>query len=78
MAEAYLNFLYTPAAQEIVAKNYYRPRNAGGRRRSTPAQLPEARRWSPSTRPSAAGPRRRPTHFADGGMFDQIYKPRDR
>src|SRR5690606_17497825 len=27
-AQAYLRFLYTPQAQEIVAKNYYRPRDA--------------------------------------------------
>ena len=28
VAEAYLKFLYTPEAQEIIAENYYRPRNA--------------------------------------------------
>src|SRR3546814_14353441 len=28
VAEAYLKFLYTPEAQELIAKNYYRPRNA--------------------------------------------------
>ena len=27
VAEAYLKFLYTPEAQEIIAQNYYRPRN---------------------------------------------------
>src|SRR5438270_11172189 len=27
-AEAYLKYLYTPGAQEIIAKNYFRPRNA--------------------------------------------------
>jgi sulfate transport system substrate-binding protein len=28
VAQAYLEFLYTPAGQEIAARNYYRPRNA--------------------------------------------------
>jgi sulfate/thiosulfate transport system substrate-binding protein len=28
VAKAYLDFLYTPQGQEILAKNYYRPRNA--------------------------------------------------
>jgi sulfate/thiosulfate transport system substrate-binding protein len=28
LAKAYLDFLYTPQGQEILAKNYYRPRNA--------------------------------------------------
>jgi sulfate transport system substrate-binding protein len=27
-ADAYLKFLYTPEAQEIIARNFYRPRNA--------------------------------------------------
>ena len=27
VAEAYLKFLYTPAGQEIIAQNYYRPRD---------------------------------------------------
>ncbi|HEY9248977.1 MAG TPA: sulfate ABC transporter substrate-binding protein [Rariglobus sp.] len=29
LAKAYLDFLYTPAAQEIIARNYYRPRDPG-------------------------------------------------
>ncbi len=28
VARAYLDFLYTPAGQEIIARNHYRPRNA--------------------------------------------------
>ena len=34
-AEAYLEFLYSKEGQEIAAKNYYRPRDAGSGRRST-------------------------------------------
>ena len=74
VAEAYLEFLYSPEGQEIVAKHYYRPRRAGASRPSTP-RASRRSSCSPSTRSSAAGRRRRATHFADGGMFDQIYKP---
>jgi sulfate transport system substrate-binding protein len=73
VAEAFLNFLYTPAAQEIEAKDFYRPRNADilvKYRNQFPA-IPLATvdgdfgGWA----------RAQATHFADGGMFDQIYKP---
>ena len=55
-AEAYLKFLYTPQAQEIIARNYFRP--------ATPRWRPSTRpgsatcRCSPSTGTSVAGPRR--------------------
>ncbi|TWA76005.1 sulfate transport system substrate-binding protein [Azospirillum brasilense] len=71
-AEAYLNFLYTPEAQEIAAKNFYRPR------------LPEvAARYAdrfPNVKlvtidGSFGGWRTaQEKHFADGGVFDQIYQ----
>ena len=32
VAEAYLQFLYSPEGQEIAAKHHYRPRDAAGRR----------------------------------------------
>jgi hypothetical protein len=28
IAEGYLNFLYSPLAQDLIGKNHYRPRNA--------------------------------------------------
>ena len=72
-AEAYLNFLYTPEAQEIVARNAYRPRDAGVQAKYKDAfpQIPlftiddELGGWTKAQE----------THFADGGIFDQIYKP---
>jgi sulfate transport system substrate-binding protein len=72
-AEAYLNFLYTPEAQEIVAKNAYRPRDAAVEAKYKDAfpQIPlftiddEFGGWTKAQE----------THFADGGTFDQIYKP---
>jgi sulfate/thiosulfate-binding protein len=71
-AEAYLRFLWTPAAQEIEAENYYRPRD--------PAIL--AKHPFPAvktfTLASLFGNWRdvQKQHFADGGIFDQLYQPK--
>ena len=72
LAEAYLKFLYTPLAQEIEAKHYYRPRDA--RSRPSTSQFPEDPaghgRWGFRRLEKAQA-----THFGDGGVFDQIYQP---
>ena len=59
VAEAYLEYLYSPAGQEIAAKHYYRPRARAGRPAKYVEQLPASSSCSPSTRCSAAGRRRR-------------------
>ncbi len=73
LAEEYLKFLYTPAGQEIAAKNYYRPR------------LKEVADKHPGTftkvelftidQQFGGWSKAQPLHFGDGGVFDQIYKP---
>ncbi len=72
VAEAYLNFLYTPAAQTIIAKNHYRPRLESAASAAVPAfaniKLFTIEEFGGWTKAQA-------THFADGGVFDQIYKP---
>jgi sulfate/thiosulfate-binding protein len=73
IAEAYLQFLYTPEAQEIVARHHYRPRDpevaathAGRFADVKLFTIDEAfGGWQQAQR----------THFADGGTFDQIYRP---
>jgi sulfate/thiosulfate transport system substrate-binding protein len=72
-AEAFLKFLYTPQAQEIEAKDFYRPRN--------PEILAKYKSQFPSI-PLATidgdfggWAKAQATHFADGGVFDQIYQP---
>lgn len=76
IAEAYLDFLYTKQAQEIEAKNFYRPRDveilAAHSRDFPKIQL--------YTVDYAFGgwQKAQTTHFADGGVFDQIYKPQAR
>ena len=73
VAEAYLEFLYTPDAQEIAAKNYYRPTDAAVAKKYEKqfAKVTLFRLkdyfgdWQKAQK----------THFADGGTFDAIYKP---
>ena len=76
VAEAYLNFLYTPEAQEIIARNHYRPRDAKvlAKYQSTFAAV------KLFTIDEAFGgwQNAQKLHFADGGTFDQIYKPGSR
>lgn len=73
LAQAYLEYLYTEEAQEIAAKNYYRPRDAKVMERYAD-QFPALNLftleeyfgdWQQAHR----------IHFADGGLFDQIYQP---
>ncbi|NTV01961.1 MAG: sulfate ABC transporter substrate-binding protein [Chlorobiaceae bacterium] len=73
LAEAYLNFLYTPQAQEIIAKNSYRPRSAAAAKKYA-SQFPNIKLF---TVKDLFGTWRQAqkTHFSDGGTFDQIYTP---
>ncbi|HKC15722.1 MAG TPA: sulfate ABC transporter substrate-binding protein [Steroidobacteraceae bacterium] len=71
VAEAYLQYLYTPAAQEIIAQNYYRPRNPAiaakyASRFGAIAHLATIRDFGGWARAETE-------HFADGGSFDRIY-----
>jgi sulfate transport system substrate-binding protein len=72
VAEAYLKFLYTDAAQEIIAKDYYRPRNKEVAKLHA-AQFPDIKLF---TIEDVAGDwqKAQQTHFDDGGVFDQIYR----
>ena len=72
VAEAYLNYLYTPEGQEIAAKNYYRPTDAKVAAKYA-KQFPKL---NLITIDAVFGgwPRAQKEHFADGGTFDQIYK----
>jgi ABC-type sulfate transport system substrate-binding protein len=72
VAQAYLEFLYTPAAQDIAARTYYRPRDQAVAARYAeryPAlnmvTIQDFGGWETA----------QATYFADGGMFDRIYTP---
>jgi sulfate transport system substrate-binding protein len=71
-AEAYLKFLYSPAGQDIIAKNYYRPGDKAAAQKYKDrfaalklVTIQEFGGWAVAQK----------THFADGGTFDQIYQP---
>ena len=71
VAEAYLKFLYTPQAQEIIAQNYYRPRNPEVARKYAD-KFPKLKLVTIDD-PFGGWDKAQATHFADGGTFDQIY-----
>jgi sulfate/thiosulfate-binding protein len=74
VAEAYLNYLYSPAGQKIIAKNFYRPFKPES---ADPADLARFPKIRLTTIDESFGgwTKAQATHFADGGLFDQIYKP---
>ena len=74
VAEAYLEYLYTPEAQELIGEAPLPAERSGGarevRRRSSRSSS-----CSRSTRSSAAGRRRRRSIFADGGDLRSDLQP---
>jgi len=70
VAEAYLKFLYSPQAQEIEARNFYRPRSQAIAAKYA-AQFPQVKTF---TLADVFGTWRQAQakFFADGGVFDQI------
>ena len=71
VAEAYLRFLYTPQAQEIIAQNHYRPldpavaaRHASDFPKIELTTIKQFGGWKVA----------QPKFFGDGGVFDQIYQ----
>jgi sulfate/thiosulfate-binding protein len=74
VATAYLEYLYSEEGQEIAAKNYYRPTLPAVAKKYE-AQFPKV---SLITIDEVFGgwAKAQKTHFADGGVFDQIYGAR--
>jgi len=73
LAEEYLNYLYSPEAQRIIAKNFYRPRDESA---AAAATVKLAKVELVTIDDVFGGWRKaQADHFADGGVFDQIYKP---
>ncbi len=73
VAQAYLDYLYSDQGQEIIAKHYYRPTNPTVAAKYA-SQFPKVQLF---TLADIVGDWRKTqkTHFADGGVFDQIYLP---
>ena len=73
VAQEYLEFLYTPQAQNIIAKNYYRPARTDLVTKENLKQFPKLELvtidetfggWNQAQK----------KHFSDGGIFDEIQK----
>ncbi|HET8870965.1 MAG TPA: sulfate ABC transporter substrate-binding protein [Aquabacterium sp.] len=74
LATAYLQYLYTPEAQELIAKYYYRPTDPKVAEKYA-KQFPKIELFTIDNTFGSWEKAHR-THFADGGVFDQIYLKR--
>jgi sulfate/thiosulfate transport system substrate-binding protein len=74
LAQAYLEFLYTPEAQDIAGRHHYRPRDAKAAARHA-AQFPGVKLFTIGELFGSWAEAQK-THFADGGTFDQVYTRR--
>jgi sulfate transport system substrate-binding protein len=75
-AEAYLKHLYAPESQELIAKHFFRPR-AGDVLERNREQFPPLNLFT-IDEVFGGWEKAQALHFADGGVFDQIYQPRAR
>jgi sulfate transport system substrate-binding protein len=69
VAEEYLKYLYTTEGQKIAAKHYYRPID-----KKVPTKLAKVKLFTIDEL-FGGWQKAQKTHFADGGVFDQIYAP---
>ena len=73
VAEAYLKYLYSDEGQDIAANWYYRPRSPTIAAKYE-AQFPKVKLFTIDEK-FGGWAKAQPTHFGDGGVFDQIYQP---
>ena len=71
VAQAYLEYLYTEEAQDLIGKHFYRPRSAKAQVKYA-KQLPKLNLFS-IDEAFGGWDKASQVHFADGGKFDQIY-----
>ncbi|MBL8976924.1 MAG: sulfate ABC transporter substrate-binding protein [Gemmatimonadetes bacterium] len=74
IAKAYLEYLYTDVGQELAARHYYRPRNPAIAAKYA-GQFPKVNLIT-IDEVFGGWAKAQTTHFADGGVFDQIYLTR--
>lgn len=75
VAEEYLNYLYSAVGQNLIAKNFYRPSNPLVVDPEELKRFPELKLVSIDDPLFGGWKLVQKKHFADGGIFDQIYKP---
>ncbi len=72
IAKAYLDYLYSPEGQEIIARNHYRPRSEAVAQKYA-ADFPKLTLFTVDEL-FGGWQKAQPAHFGDGGTFDQIYQ----
>lgn len=72
VANAYLDYLYTPIGQQLAAKNYYRPYDTESVAADDLKRFPELKLFTVDQQ-FGGWQNAQKTHFNDGGVFDQIY-----
>ena len=72
VAQAYLEYLYSPEGQEIAGRNFYRPRDPAVAAKYA-GQFPTLRLLTVDE-VFGGWQKAQATHFADGGTFDQIFQ----
>lgn len=73
-AEAYLKLLYTPEAQALAAKHFYRPRDKAALE-AAKDRFPRLELITIDDPVFGGWAKAQKTHFDDGGTFDALYKP---
>ncbi|MES2091108.1 MAG: sulfate ABC transporter substrate-binding protein [Pseudomonadota bacterium] len=71
VAQAYLDYLYSAEGQDIAGKNYYRPTDPKAQAKYA-KQFPKIKLFDIDD-VFGGWTKAQKTHFADGGVFDQIY-----
>lgn len=74
VAQAYLEYLYSPVGQRLAAKHYYRPVHPEHANPADLKRFPDVRRITVDA-VFGGWQKAQETHFNDGGVFDQIYAP---
>ncbi|MBL8660456.1 MAG: sulfate ABC transporter substrate-binding protein [Rhodospirillales bacterium] len=75
LAQAYLDYLYTPTSQTIAASHYFRPTEPATVPQDLLARFPQVKQFTVDD-VFGGWQAAQAKHFADGGIFDQIYATR--
>ena len=73
-AQAYLAYLYSPTGQKLAARHFFRPVDPSAADPADIARFPKLDLVS-IDKDFGGWANAQKTHFADGGVFDQIYRP---
>ena len=75
VAQAYLQFLYSPAGQKLAAQHYYRPREPQHADPADVARFPKLELVT-IEKDFGSWSKVQAEHFAEGGVFDQLFVPK--